>query len=60
MADTARHESAAPSRIAQARIECAPRLNAHGKPLHPIFGLIIGFGAICLVAVAVHALFAAI
>lgn len=45
---------------ASSTITAAPRLNAHGKPLHPVFGLIIGFGAICLVAVAVHALFAAI
>lgn len=56
MATTApRATSATPSPIT-----AAPRLNAHGKPLHPVFGLIIGFGAICLVAVAVHALFAAI
>jgi|GEM_PF-2073127 len=52
MASTARKTTPA--------ITCAPRLNAHGKPLHPVFGLIIGFGAIGLVAVAVHALFAAI
>lgn len=56
MASTAPRATSA----AQSTITCAPRLNAHGKPLHPVFGLIIGFGAICLVAVAVHALFATI
>lgn len=55
MAITARQPTSAASTIAP-----APRLNAHGKPLHPVFGLIIGFGAICLVAVAVHVLFAVI
>ncbi len=49
-----------PHSASSAPIAQAPRLTAHGRPLHPVFGLIIGFGAICLVAVAVHALFAAL
>ena len=59
MAPTARQPTSASSTIAPPLAQ-APRLNAHGRPLHPVFGLIIGFGAICLVAVAVHALFAVI
>lgn len=59
MAPTVRQPNSAASPVVS-RVAPAPRLTAHGRPLHPVFGLIIGFGAICLVAVAVHALFAAI